>query len=85
MSIPTSPAILGNRLYDRVGITGTATLDAATLDVLAFRGEALLPYRGKAADPLAAVLRIAEGSVGVWEGTDPLEYVRQLREDEEAS
>lgn len=82
---PDLARVLGNHLYDCVGITGTATLDAATLDMLAFRGEALLPYRGKAADPLAAVLRIAEGSVGVWEGIDPLEYVRQLREDEEAS
>lgn len=75
---------LGNRLYDRIGIQGVATLDAATLEMLSFRGETILPYRGKAADPLASILAIAALSGDTWKGVDPTEYVRQMRQDEDA-
>lgn len=52
--------VLGKRLYDDIGLRGTATKDAHTLQLISFRANELLPYKGKNADPSGAIRKLAE-------------------------
>ena len=63
---------LGTRLYDVVGVAGTAVIDAATREVLSFQADAMTPYSGNKANPVAALNTLGEISRRV-ESVSPID------------
>ncbi len=74
---------LAKRLYDVVGVRGTAWTDMRTGDAESFVAESLTPYRGKSADSLAALDRLAVDYPDVWRDVDIPAYVSSLRDGED--
>ncbi len=63
---------LGTRLYDVVGVSGTAIVDARTHEVLSFQADTVTPYSGRKADPAAALDVLAKIARRV-ESTSPID------------
>lgn len=70
---------LAERLYDMVGIVGTARVDAATDGIIEFVIDDILPYTAIPIDAAMRELRDATGQG--FDGVDADAYVRALRED----
>jgi hypothetical protein len=71
---------LAPQLYEEVALEGTATWDPDTWKIEHFRVSDVLPYRKT--DPALAFRELAEAAGGRWDGVDPLDYVRTLRDEE---
>lgn len=73
---------LAKRLYDFVGIEGTAVVDVATGEAVSFNAERISPYAGKKADPTGALKRLRE-KIGSGNYGDPVKYVAEMRGEEQ--
>lgn len=71
---------LAPQLYEEVALEGTATWDPDTWRIEHFRVSDVLPYHKT--DPALAFRELAEAAGGRWDGVDPVEYVRSLRDEE---
>lgn len=75
--------LLAARLYDVVGVQGTAWTDLRTREMELFTAERLTPYRGKAADPRGALDSLAARHPDLLRGVDIPAFVSDLRDGEE--
>lgn len=69
---------LAKRLYDEIGLIGTAKWSVGSWEVVAFDATGLSPFLRQPADPFR---RLADTSGGAWVNRDAAEYVAKLREE----
>jgi hypothetical protein len=69
-----------NSLFELVILDGTAEWDPLTLEVKAFRVADIRP--AVPIDPSEAFTRLRAAAAGTWDGVDPEEYARAVREED---
>lgn len=75
---------LAARMFEVVGVKGVAWTDMRTGAMTDFRAESLTRYRGKDADPVKALDKIAIDFPEAWAGVDVPAYVAAMRDDEDS-
>jgi hypothetical protein len=73
---------LAARMYEVVGVRGTAWTDLRTETLESFKVEGLTRYRGGDADPIAALNKIAADFPEAWAGVDVSSVISELRDGE---
>ena len=71
---------LGNRMFNVIGVSGTAKIDFKTKDILSFVVTRILDYGGNDSNPTASLLKAESLSPGAWSGIDSDAYQSDLRE-----
>jgi hypothetical protein len=71
---------LGDRLYEEVSIEGDATWTVHDWKMVEFKARRITAYRP--GNLVAAFEQLAEASNGLWDGVDPDEYTRRLRDED---
>jgi len=72
---------LGKRILEPIGLEGEARVDPASWKIVEFTATALTPYRGSAVGGVVRALRETAGDA--WKGVDAVEYVKQVRSEED--
>ncbi|MEO2088517.1 MAG: hypothetical protein ABGY75_03340 [Gemmataceae bacterium] len=73
---------LAAKMYEVVGIRGTAWTDLRSEKMTDFRAESITRYRGNLADPIAALNEMATQHPDVWAGVDVPALISKMRDDE---
>lgn len=76
---------LGKKLYDYVGLSGTATIDLISGEYVNFTADEVLKFKGRNSDPCTAIDRIETHLPEIWKGVNRDEFLSDIRDDEEAS
>lgn len=80
LRVPAPKAVAqsaAKRLYQPIGLTGQATWDSITYEMLTFNATALSPFKG--GDPVASFRKLAELSAGRLDNVTAAQFVAEVR------